>query len=230
MHTGKKGKQFKYFMAGNELEHVETEKDLGVWISSDLKSSNQCVHAYQKANRILGMINRTITWKSADILLPLYKTLVRPLLEYCTVAWSPHYVKDKSLLERIQHRFTRMVPGLKNKSYEERLQQLGLWTLEERRNRADLIEVFKILNGLTTIPFDELFEVDISGRTRGHSVKLRKNRCKLDVRKYFFCDRVVNRWNNLDEKTIGSTSVNEFKRNLQRLRDTRMGLFNDYHR
>jgi len=76
--------------------------------------------------------------------LSLYKTLVRPHLEYCSPAWSPHYKKDKQLLERVQRRFTRMPPGLKSMEYDDRLKALGIWSLEERRNRADLLEVFKI--------------------------------------------------------------------------------------
>jgi len=66
-------------------------------------------------------------------MLKLYKSLVRPHLEYCTAAWSPHYVKDKELLERIQRRFTRMIPELNGLSYSDRLKALKLWALEERR-------------------------------------------------------------------------------------------------
>ena len=72
---------------------------------------------------------------------------MRPHLELCISVWPPHYQKDKELLETVQHRFTRMVEGFSSLSYAERLQRLGLWTLEERRNRCDLIEVFKMFNG-----------------------------------------------------------------------------------
>ena len=108
--------------------------------------------------RALGMINRSIQYKSKSVLLCLYKTLVRPHLEYCTQIWSPHYSRDKQLLEKVQHRFTRMVPGMKVLPYKERLRQLGLWTIEERRNRADLIEMFKMLKGKSSPTFDSLFE------------------------------------------------------------------------
>ena len=73
--------------------------------------------------------------------------MVRPHLEYSSVAWSPYYVKDKALLERVQHRFTRMFPELKDLPYSQRLAKLRLWSLEERRNRADLIEIFKMIKG-----------------------------------------------------------------------------------
>jgi len=104
--------------------------DLGVIISKHMKASQQCRQAYSKANKMLGIINRTVDYKSMTVLLKLYKSLVRPQLEFCTAAWSPHYRKDKELLE-IQHRFTRMLPGLKQLPYDQRLEALNLWTLEE---------------------------------------------------------------------------------------------------
>ena len=90
----------------------------------------------------------------------LYKSVVRPLLEYCVQAWSPHCSKDKILIERVQHRFTRMVlPGLKFETYGERLPILKLWSLEERRNRADLLELFKIYKGMSIIKLSDMFDV-----------------------------------------------------------------------
>jgi len=106
-------------------------------------------------------------YKKKDILVKLYKSLVRPHLEYCTAAWSPHYSKDKDLRERIQHWFTRMVPRLKNLPYEERLIALRLWSLKERRVCADLIEVYKMVNGNSGMSFDTFFKYDTNGRTRG---------------------------------------------------------------
>ena len=148
MHIGNSNKNFKYYMDSKELEMVQEEKDLGVLITNDLKASSQCVQACNKANRVLGMIHRTIVYKNRDILLKLYKSLVRPHVEYCTPVWSPGYQKDKLLIERVQHRFTRMIPGLSKLPYCERLERLGLWSLEERRNRADIIEVFKMAKGV----------------------------------------------------------------------------------
>jgi len=87
-----------------------------------------------------------------DVLMNLYKSMVRPHLEYCSTVWSPHYVKDKQMLEKAQHRFTRMFTHLKKLPYEVRLEELGLWSLEERRNRADIIEVFKMVKQLSSVP------------------------------------------------------------------------------
>ena len=135
--------------------------------------------------------------------------------------------KDRLLLERVQHRFTRMVPGLKHMSYDNRLQHLGIWSLEERRNRADLLEVFKLYKGLSTIPFDRFFTLSSVNNTRGHSAKIVKHHCHLDIRRHFFCERVIDRWNSLSQQAINSTSVNIFKNYLNKLRRNKMGFFMD---
>jgi len=209
------------------LESVTEERDLGVVITDDLKCAANCHAAYSKANQVLGMIRRTIRHKSKDILLPLYKTLVRPLIEYCTPAWSPHYCKVKALLEKVQHRFTRLIPGLKNMEYHERLDKLQLWTLEQRRNRADLIELFKIHKGLSDIKILDMFEPVNDQRTRGHSLKLKKHYCHLDLRKFFFSERVVSWWNALDEEAVSAKTVNSFKNHLQRIRQQQISFFTD---
>ena len=145
-----------------------------------------------------------MSYKNRDVLLQLYKSLVRPNIEYCISAWSPYYEKYKHLLERVQHRFTRMIPGMKQLSYEKRLEIIGLWTLEERRNRADLLEVFKMFKRLTTTKFDSLFSLTNNSRTRGHSAKIVKRRCRLDLRRHFFSQRVIDRWNRLDQSVVES--------------------------
>jgi len=97
-------------------------------MSTDLKVESQCNEACLKANKMLSLIKRTFVVKTPEIMLNLYKTLVRPHVEYCISAWSPHYQKDKKLLQKVQHRFTRMITSLKLLQYEARLQKLGLWT------------------------------------------------------------------------------------------------------
>jgi len=103
------------------LDTVDGEKDLGVMISSDMKSSSQCIHACSKASKMLGMIKKTISYKNPEIMVRLYKTLVRLHLEYCVSVLSTHYTKDKELLERVQHRFTRMIKEVRDKDYLDRL-------------------------------------------------------------------------------------------------------------
>jgi len=137
-------------MGGSKLVEQTLEKDLEVWISADMKCSQHCRYAVNKANKVLGMIIWIITYKHLRIMLNLYKTLVRPHVEYCVSAWSPYYKKDKELLENVQRRFTKMIKGMKGKSYEERLQKLNLWSLEERRNYSQKYQLCKAVTGLAT--------------------------------------------------------------------------------
>ena len=120
-----------------------------------------------------------------------------------------------------------MIPDLREIPYEERLKKLRLWTMAERRNRADLIEVFKMSKGLSKLPFEDFFEISKHGKTRGHTLKLTKRRCRLDTRKYFVAERAATRWNSLDQKIIEQGSLNGFKTNLERLRKEKMGFFMD---
>jgi len=126
---------------------VTEEKDLGVIISEDLKWEKQCSSAVSKANRILWMIKRNFLDISKETVLLLYKSPVRPHPEYCCQVWSPHYSKNIKLLEGVQHRATKLINGMDNLHYEERLRRSGLMTLETRTVRGDLIEVFKFING-----------------------------------------------------------------------------------
>jgi len=111
LHIGSDNQHFRYYTDGRELKKCIEEKDLGVIFTNDIKSSRQCLEAYNRDRRILyiGMIKRTTSYKNKDIMLNLYKTLVGPHLEFCTPVWSPHYRKDRILLEKIQRRFIRII-------------------------------------------------------------------------------------------------------------------------
>ena len=111
-------------------------------------------HDLQKGhlnNQVINQEKHTFNHKGKKLIIPLYKAIVRPHLEYCIQAWRPYRKKDIDTLERIQRRATKMIPELRDLSYEERLKECGLTTLETRRLRGDQIEVFKILNGYENI-------------------------------------------------------------------------------
>ena len=127
-------------------------------------------------------------------------------------------MKDKKMIEKVQHQFTRLIPGIRQLSYEERLRRLSLWTLEEHRNRADILEVFKMKAGLSDIPLCTFFKLTSDSRTRGHSWKIVKRRSSLDIRKYFFSERVVYRWNSLSQEDVDQTTLNGFKKALEKKR------------
>jgi len=120
---------------------------------------------------------------------------VRPLLEFNSPIWSPHYKHDIELIERVQHRFAKRLPGYSNLTYKDRLALPNLPSLELRRLRLDLISCYKILC-LTSINSSELFELRQS-TTRGHPYKLFKSQCTSVVRSPFFTQRIINVWNDL---------------------------------
>ena len=138
------------------LLKVKEEKDLGVIFVDTFKVGNQCSKAAKKGNQILSMIRRTFTCKK-KIILNMYKSLVRPHLEYCVQAWRPHLKKDINCLEKVQKRATRMIEGYRGMNYDRRLKQTGLTTLETRRERADMLEVFKIMKGLEGVQEKDFF-------------------------------------------------------------------------
>ena len=136
-----------YYMSsatGNvEIEEVKEEKDLGVVIDNKLNFRQHISSKVSTANRNLGIIFRTFTYLNQEMFSNLYKSTVRPHLEYASVIWSPLYKNDKITLENVQRRATRLVPALKGLSYPERLKRLGLPTLEYRRERADVVECLR---------------------------------------------------------------------------------------
>jgi ribonuclease P/MRP protein subunit RPP40 len=216
MHLGKNNRNFEYKMGEKILKTSEQEKDLGVIMHSNGKTSEQCGQAVKKANAVLGMIKRNITFKSKDNIVRLYKSLVRPRLEYCVQVWNPYLRKDVDKLERVQRRATKLIEGYRHFSYEDRLSKTGLISLEQRRVRGDLIQVFKMINAFDDVDYREFFERSSLGKTIGHSYKLVKKRCNGELRKQFFTQRVVNRWNSLPQYVVEADSINSFKNRLDK--------------
>ena len=216
LHIGPGNTSMNYEMGGTILSTTVKEKDLGVTMNANMKVSEQCRIAASKANQVLGMIRRNITYKVKSLIVPLYKAIVRPHLEYCIQAWSPYLRKDIDMLEKIQRRATKLIPGLRDLRYEERLKECGLTTLETRRLRGDQIEVFKILNGYENIDSNIFFEIKESKITRGHNYTLVKKQSRLDVRKYSFSQRIINVWNKLSIDCVHASSVNMFKNKIDK--------------
>ena len=159
-------------MEGWPLEAVHEERDLGIMITKDLKCSKQCLNAAKAANKILGMIKRIFTYKSEEIILQLYKSLVRPRLESCIQAWCPHLRKDIDLLEKVQRRATWLIYSLHDLPYYARLKRLKLTTLVTRRVRGDLIEIFKIVKGFEEVDSNTFLKIASFTNLRSHSLKL----------------------------------------------------------
>ena len=165
LHFSGKNRQYLYHIKGTLLNSSDAERDLGVLISKDLKPSKHIKEVVRKANQCLGMIRRSFTHIDSEIFLLVYKTFIRPKLEYCSNIWSPYLLKDINLLENVQRRATKMVIGLHALPYEERLKKLDLFSLHHRRLRGDLILLFKIFNGLVDVKVEDFFSVKDYQRT-----------------------------------------------------------------
>jgi len=152
--------QAEYEDGNMELSAVHGEKDLGVYFTSDLKPSTQCIKAAQqllKARRIIGMVRRNFKRLDKEDFLVIYKTYIRPHLEYCIQAWSPHLMKDIQCLERVQKSATKLIPTLRKYSYTDSVKKIGLTTLQTRSARGDMIEVYKIMTGKDKIDKEQFF-------------------------------------------------------------------------
>ena len=165
-------------MNGTILDSTEVEKDLGVHVDNKLNFDHHIAESVKKANKILGMLSRFIINKDKSIMVPLFKSLVRPILEYGNVIWNPPLKRNINSVEKVQQRFTKRIVGMDKASYEERLKILKLPSLEYRRLRGDMIETYKILHELyDTASISSLLKIN-NTNTRGHPLKLTKKICE----------------------------------------------------
>ena len=183
----KQSLEYIYTLNGSQLCRVDGQRDLGVEVAESLKPAGHIAGIVKKANQMIGLINRCFTGLDVGKVTVLYRSVVRPILEYGSPAWSPWLRRDIEALEAVQRRCFRVCHDRPN-----------IESLELRRRIADLSEVYKYMHGLYRSRSSQFFSHP-RRELRGHSLKLHKERVNTDIRKHFFSNRVVDSWNGLPE-------------------------------
>ena len=116
LHLGRNNPKFDYTMGADALGEAEWEKDLGVIVHNSLRPSLQCAKAAKKANAVLGQLIRGVTYRDKVVFTNLYKTFVRPIIEYCACSWSPWTEGDKNVLEAVQKRAVKAISNLRTRT------------------------------------------------------------------------------------------------------------------
>ena len=215
LHLGKNNPCLDYNIKENTstniLEETICEKDLGVHIDPLLKFNDHISFIVKKARSLSGLIMRIITHKTIDIMVPLFKSLIRPVLEYGNAVWCPYKRYLIDMIENIQRHFTKRIIGMKSLDYNVRLYNLKLPSLEYRRLRGDLIEVYKMTHNLyDPLTTSSLLTLNVS-TTRSNNFKLKKPRVNSKPFQSFFSNRIINIWNGLPEGVVNAGSINLFK-------------------
>jgi len=218
MHFGNNNERKDYFLnteAGPQLiTEVEEETDLGITFDNKLKFERHITNKINKANQSVGIIKKNFKHLDSDILVLLYKALVRPHLEYGQAIWYPHQMNQSKSIEKVQRRATKTIKEISHLSYDERLKVLGLPSLKYRRLRGDLIIVYGIIQKGEHDRFFKFHGPDST--TRGHGLKMYKDQSNTNSKKFSFSNRVITTWNQLPEAIVKATSLNQFKNLLDR--------------
>lgn len=192
-----------------------TEKDLGIWFQNNMKFDEHTIYVVNRCNKLLGLIKRTFKSLDKESFLILYKSLIRSIIDYGGSVYFPTTKKNIQLIENIQRRATKLLPEIRDLNYSERLMHLNLPTLQYRRKRYDLIQLFKIVHGFEDINPRKFFEFN-DNCTRGHLYKIQKPNCQKKLRLNSFPTRCINLWNSLSEDIVSSDTVLKFKTRLDR--------------
>ena len=193
-----------------DLNQVTSERDLGITFQDDLQFTNHMADKGKKVNSVLCIIHSSFQYIDNNMLIHLYKALIRPHVEYASSVWSPFKLCDIKLIG-VQRRATRLSRDLRNEPYKTRLTTLGLPTLQCRCDRADMSQVVILLNGYEDIDFSRFFTLSSTGLC-GYNLKLLKERSRLLLGKQTFTQRVIDSWNNLPANVVNTPSINALKR------------------
>ena len=204
---------FSYQLDNCALGNANQCRDLGVYVSKNLSFSYHCNIIARNAHYRRRQFQHSFACKDRDFQVFLFKTYIRPMIESSSEIWSPHHIGDIDKVESVQRKFTKFLPGMFNVPYRDRLERLGLDIMEIRRIRADLVLMYKMVYGLIDIDYNDYFSIN-ERRSRGNSIKISVQHCRIDCRKFFFVNRTTMIWNSLDDQIVKLDNIVKFKRAL----------------
>ena len=223
MHVGAHNPGYKYTMSGLELAEVEEEMDIAVTVHRSLKPSKHCKKAAGTASAVLRQLARKFHYRDRNIFRKLYIQYVQPHLEFASPAWNPWLQEDKEILEKVQKKAVGMISGLAGRTYLERCAELGLETLEKRRETQDLLQLFKMVKEGDQQGQCELFKRN--QRTTGATTRssadpwnITVDRARLDIRRYeySFAVRAPDIWNKLPSDIKAYDKAHLFKNAMKK--------------
>lgn len=201
----------EYFLQGHTITRVDKHKDLGVLVDSCLRFHPHIRSVVNKAAGMSANFLKSTLCRSQVFMQTLYKTHIRPLLEYASCVWNTGFLGDLRLLESVQRTWTRHIEGLSSLSYSERLRILDLYSVQGRLLRADLLKYWKIFHDECGISPEEIFTPPPSLATRGHRFKIHHTHSTTEARRRFFSLRCVSIWNSLPDQVVALESISSFK-------------------
>jgi hypothetical protein len=204
-----------YNINGSNLTRKDRFKDLGLLVSSPLSFNTHMDLIVGKAYSRLGLINKLFKTKTPKSVPRLYKAFVRPILEYSSLIWNPYTVKYITKIERVQRNMCRMIPTIRYLPYRQQLLSLGLHSLQLRRQRYQLITIFKFFQHLTNFDPYDLFQIAINKRTRGHKLTIIPGFSRNNYRLHFFTNSSIELWNKLTDDDVNTDNLSHFKKRLE---------------
>lgn len=201
----------QYYLHGHVLSLVSSHRDLGVLVDCSLRFHLHIRNIVNKASGLAANLLKTTLCRSQHYMITLYKSHIRPLLEFASCVWNTGFMGDLRLLESVQRSWTRHIEGFTELSYDQRLESLDLYSVQGRLLRADLLKCWKIFHGESGIIPEELFILAHQVGTRGHRYKIFHTYSSLEARRRFFSVRVAKLWNSLPDQVVALENINAFK-------------------
>jgi hypothetical protein len=203
-----------YSILGSPIPLKESFNDLGVTVQCPVNFNLHVDKVVAKAFSKLGLINKIFRCSNKKNIVRLYKSFIRPIVEYSSIIWCPYTSNNINKIERVQKRMCRMLPNLKGLSYQNQLRRMGLLSLQARRLRYQLITIYKMHHGVSNVDIGDFFTKTQARRTRGHCSNLMQKYAKNNYRLNFFTVSSISLWNKLTQEAVNASSLTLFKNYL----------------